>query len=62
MTSHVLQRNGDRRRIGNRLLRLGWNHYWLLAGVLATMVALVLLVLFAQLAANQGVPGSLTSP
>jgi hypothetical protein len=31
------------------LLRLGWPHFWLLAGILGGMVALVTLVFFAYL-------------
>jgi hypothetical protein len=34
------------------LLQLGWSHFWLLSGVLAGMIALVVLVLFAQLSAR----------
>ena len=34
------------------LLQLGWSHFWLLSGVLAGMIALVVLVLLAQLSAR----------
>ena len=48
MKSHAIQRDGNRRR--SEVVRLGRNHFWLLAGVLGTMIALVLLVFVAQLA------------
>jgi hypothetical protein len=41
---------GGRRRVARReLVQLGWPHFWLLAGILAGMLALVVLVFFAYL-------------
>src|SRR5688572_19147300 len=52
MKPHAIGRDGDRHRSVAAPVRLGRNHFWLLAGVLGTMIALVLLVFFAQLAQN----------
>ena len=54
MTAHSLTHqeagNSPVRRVGrNGLLRLGWPHFWLLAGILGGMLALVALVFFAAL-------------
>lgn len=53
MTSHSLTHTEARRspvhRVSrNGLLRLGWFHFWLLAGILGGMLALVALVFFAR--------------
>jgi hypothetical protein len=55
MTVHGLTHEEARRtpvrRVGtNRLLQLGWPHFWTLAGILGGMLALVALVFFAALA------------
>lgn len=50
MTSHSLIREAEGRRVSaGRLHQLGWPHFWLLSGILAGMVALVILVFFVRL-------------
>ena len=54
MTAHGLTTertptSPPRRPIKNGLLQLGWAHYWLLSGILAGMLGLVVLIFFAQL-------------
>ena len=45
MASHALTREDRQSRAGdNRLVRLGWPHFWVLAGILGGMLALVALV------------------
>jgi hypothetical protein len=55
MTAHGLtheeaRRTPVRRVKRNGILQLGWPHYWMLAGILGGMLALVALVFFAALA------------
>lgn len=48
MTAHSLVHEEGRRRVSRtQLLDLGWPHFLLLSGILAGMLALVALVLFA---------------
>lgn len=50
MASHVLLRdNGRPHRGQTRLIRLGWRDFWLLGGILAGMLALVLMIFFILL-------------
>ena len=55
MTAHGLtheeaRRTPVRRATKSGLLQLGWPHYWMLAGILGGMLALVALVFFVALA------------
>ena len=50
LTHQEAQRTPVRRVSKNGLLQLGWPHYWMLAGILGGMLALVALVFFAALA------------
>jgi hypothetical protein len=54
MTTHSLtheeaRKPPARRVVRNGLLQLGWPHFWLLAGILGGMIALVTLVFFASI-------------
>jgi hypothetical protein len=49
VTAHSLIHEGRRRVARRELVQLGWPHFWLLAGILAGMLALVVLVFFAYL-------------
>ena len=54
MTAHSLtheeaRKSRTRPADRNELLRLGWPQFWLLAGILGGMLALVTLVFFAYL-------------
>lgn len=53
MTLHTLTNERPQRRASrvsrNGLLQLGQPHFWLLIGILGGMIALVVLVFFAQL-------------
>jgi hypothetical protein len=53
MTAHSLIREVRvRRETKNRLVKLGWSHFWLLACILAGMLSLVALVYFADLSSR----------
>lgn len=54
MTAHSLTHEKGRRSPArfvsrNGLLQLGWSHFWLLISILGGMLALVVLIIFAQL-------------
>jgi hypothetical protein len=56
MTSHAFRIDGgdrpDRNLIRSGVLRLGWLHFWLLAGTLGGMLALVALVFLISFSAR----------
>jgi hypothetical protein len=47
LTHQEARRTPVRPASRNGLLQLGWPHYWMLAGILGGMLALVALVFFA---------------
>jgi hypothetical protein len=50
MTAHGLVHLEEGRRVvRSRLIRLGWSDFWLVGGILAGLIALVLLVFFTGL-------------
>ena len=54
MTAHSLSEKEWRRRPARResrhgVVQLGWSQFWLLIGILGGILALVILVFFAQL-------------
>ena len=55
MTAHSLSQKEWRRRPAHResrngVVQLGWSQFWLLIGILGGILALVILVFFANLA------------
>lgn len=51
MAAHSVMHERRQRRVStDELSHLGWRHFWLLSGVLAGILAIVVLVLFMRLA------------